>query len=232
MTSQLLPELLLEIFCLLPLPSLIAAQGVCQSWRHLVPLSNMLPARRALLNLYKTAIDTPAFHFTRPFVIRNLRPFDRKGYIATLDAETGCPDEFRYWILEWPSRAVFGWAWPGFGNAFDDGMIQAPLLEWKPRGTNRLTRHLHIEELSFFIPSLGKCQQIRVAGLEIWETSLYLATWLVLDGNEYVLKGSLHSVDGWWGEYDLKTSLRASGWVEWLTEVLRSMDDHFEADVS
>ncbi|KAF8956683.1 hypothetical protein BDZ97DRAFT_1623748, partial [Flammula alnicola] len=105
-------ELVLHCFSFLELKSLIASQGVCQEWRRLVPLAELDPARRRLLDLYHTVINSPlfikmnspGFHFT---------PFDRQAYVDCLLSQYHkIPHEFRLWILEWPSRAVIASLWP------------------------------------------------------------------------------------------------------------------------
>jgi hypothetical protein len=102
----------MEIFPLLSLNDLIKAQGVSRLWRRLVPLSHLLPARRALL-VYITTINSPAFLITRPRLSDNLWDFDRREYIFKLtEGEYVLPDEFCLWILEMPARATIRWIWP------------------------------------------------------------------------------------------------------------------------
>lgn len=111
------PPELLEIYEWLPLKSLIAAQGVNRQWRHLVPLADILPARRALLDLYIDFVASPVFLPTRPMILENLRPFDREAYIAIFhNAGLSLPVEFLVWLLEWPNKAVIGCYWPGLPN--------------------------------------------------------------------------------------------------------------------
>jgi len=77
-------EVLLQFFLHYPLKSLIAARGVSSLWRHLVTLAEVSPARRGLLNLYLRIIESPVFHQTRPWLLDNLRPFDREAYVNAL----------------------------------------------------------------------------------------------------------------------------------------------------
>lgn len=89
--SELPTELVLEFMSWFPLKSLIAARGVNQSWRHLVLLSSILPARRALLDLYYDVIQTPDFLRTRRGVIDALEPFDREQYVDLLEGQIRGP---------------------------------------------------------------------------------------------------------------------------------------------
>ncbi|KAJ7983189.1 hypothetical protein DFH06DRAFT_978220, partial [Mycena polygramma] len=121
-------EVFLQIFPHCPLKSLIAAQGVSQLWRQLVPLADISPARRGLLKLYLEIIESPVFIKTRPWLLENLRPFDREACIhALLDQHDYLPEDFRIWILEWPAKAVIACCWPGlpekyYGRAEADGV--------------------------------------------------------------------------------------------------------------
>jgi hypothetical protein len=113
--SQHLPnETLLQIISHLPLKSLIASRGVDQLWRQFVAVADVDPARRGLLNLYLTIVNSPYFLQSRPWVLANLQSFDREAYIDSLLSQyPRLPEDFRLWILEWPARAVVGGAWPG-----------------------------------------------------------------------------------------------------------------------
>ena len=118
-------ELLLLVFSTLPLPSLIAARGVCSSWLSLIPSSSsspsfssdydIPPARHKLLTLYLRLVHSRSFALTRPHILPHLAPFDRAAFAARLPPTA--PDEFRTWVLEWPARAVFAWMWPGLPRA-------------------------------------------------------------------------------------------------------------------
>ncbi|KAJ7075725.1 hypothetical protein B0H15DRAFT_649676 [Mycena belliarum] len=100
-------EILLHIFPHMPLKSLIAAYGVSKLWRHLAPLAEIIPPRRGLLDLYFNIMESPIFERTRPWLLDNLRPFNREAYIEALLAQHDyLPDDFRIWILEWPAKAV------------------------------------------------------------------------------------------------------------------------------
>jgi hypothetical protein len=66
------------------LTSLIASKGVCRQWRHLVPLADISPTRRALLELYLEVISSPYFAQSRSWRIANLQPFDHTAFLDTL----------------------------------------------------------------------------------------------------------------------------------------------------
>ncbi|KAJ7983195.1 hypothetical protein DFH06DRAFT_943304, partial [Mycena polygramma] len=86
---------------------------------RLVPLSDISPARRGLLDLYFMIIDSPVFQQSHPWLLLNLRPFDREAYINTLlDQHDYLPEDFRIWILEWPAKAVIGCCWPGLPHRY------------------------------------------------------------------------------------------------------------------
>lgn len=80
-------EVLLEVFARFSLMSLIASRGVNRAWKNLVPLSNIPPARRALLELYDDVIQTSDFNGTRRKVTSALTPFDREAYVAGLEEQ-------------------------------------------------------------------------------------------------------------------------------------------------
>ena len=111
-------EILLHFFLFLPLKSLIMGRTISQEGRRLIPLSDITPIRRALLDFYLTLIGSPIFLQTRPWVLANLHPFNRQQYIGDLmDQHPYAPGAFRVWILEWPTKAVIGSCnWPGFPN--------------------------------------------------------------------------------------------------------------------
>ncbi|KAJ7596090.1 hypothetical protein C8J56DRAFT_395154, partial [Mycena floridula] len=126
-TSKIVNELWLEIFARLPVTALIQSYGVCKTWKCLVPLADIHPARRALVKLYYFYIRQPEFILSRPATIAQLRPFNRQAYLAYLlshntalspETQVEIPDEFYFYILEWPSRAVFFRFWPGFVTGF------------------------------------------------------------------------------------------------------------------
>ncbi|EDR00771.1 uncharacterized protein LACBIDRAFT_295701 [Laccaria bicolor S238N-H82] len=115
-------EIRFHVFAFLPLKSLITGRSVSQEWRRLIPLADITPIRRALLDFYLTLIVSPIFPQTRPWVLANLQPFDRQQYIDDLmDQHPFIPEAFRVWILEWPAKAVIGCVWPGLPNVHCTG---------------------------------------------------------------------------------------------------------------
>ena len=118
-TFNLPNEVLLHIFHFFPLKALIIGRTVSQHWRRLIPLADISPIRRVLLDFYLTLISSPIFPQTRPWVLANLQPFDRQAYIDDLMRQHPyVPEAFRIWILEWPARAVIGCVWPGLPNLY------------------------------------------------------------------------------------------------------------------
>ena len=67
-------------FAKFTLKFLVASQGICRSWRHLVPLSDILLqlACRALLELYLDLIQQKLFLDSRKWTVANLQPLDRQ----------------------------------------------------------------------------------------------------------------------------------------------------------
>ncbi|KAJ7137635.1 hypothetical protein C8R46DRAFT_611467 [Mycena filopes] len=113
------PEIPLQIFPHMHLKGLISARGVSKRWRELISLADIHPARIGLLELYQRTIHDPRFLDTRPWTLENLRPFDRQAYIDALLAQHSyIPDDFRFYVLEWPARAAIACAWPGLPDDY------------------------------------------------------------------------------------------------------------------
>ncbi|KAJ8472695.1 hypothetical protein ONZ45_g16560 [Pleurotus djamor] len=114
MVTALPNELLLAVFREFHLATLINGRAVCRRWHDLLPLADTHPIRRALLDIYNQIIREPWFLDSRPWVLENLLPFDRKAFADALLAQHSyLPEEFRIWLLEWPAKAVFYGFWPG-----------------------------------------------------------------------------------------------------------------------
>jgi hypothetical protein len=224
-------ELLLEIFPLLSVKGLIKAQGVSRLWRRLVPLSHLLPTRRALLDLYITTINSPAFLITRPRLSDNLWDFDRREYISQLtQGEYVLPDEFCLWILEMPARATIRWIWPTLDS---DHNVMAG---WRRRGINALSQSYEdlgvmemnfVKQLSDNIVGLFENRTRSLLVLEIWSdvdiTSYYLAI-----GDEFPgVKGQVYPCKG----HDLYQSYCSYTWVGWLKEELKCMEKEVEKEL-
>ncbi|KAF9540153.1 hypothetical protein CPC08DRAFT_717341 [Agrocybe pediades] len=111
-------ELLIHIFSFLELKPYLISRGICKKWQVLLLLADLHPIRWRMLDLYHRMLQAPEFIDTRPWILENLRPFDRQAYIDGLLAQhSAIPEEFRLWILEWPAKmAIFG-IWPGLPMA-------------------------------------------------------------------------------------------------------------------
>ncbi|KAF9560328.1 hypothetical protein CPC08DRAFT_604599, partial [Agrocybe pediades] len=107
-------ELLLKIFSFLELKPYIISHGVCKEWQRVLPLADVNPIRKRMLDLFRHMLSHPYFVDSRPWTLNNLKSFDREAYIESLYSQyPRIPEEFRLWILEWPEKmAIFG-LWPG-----------------------------------------------------------------------------------------------------------------------
>ncbi|KAJ7868607.1 hypothetical protein B0H14DRAFT_3132644 [Mycena olivaceomarginata] len=217
-------ELLLQIYPHFSLKTLISAQGVNKFWRHLVPLCDLDPTRRALLNLFLHTVRSPAFLRTRPWVLANLRPFDREAYIAALLVQlhhASLPREFRLWIFEWPEKAVVGCAWPGLPAAAycstDDS--NAPLVHT----VQRLTRPGDAEGLV----------EEDLPALRIWQHQHDSSVYLVLDARP-ALQGKVYDLPAGNARYDPREEADAEcdpgyhwihfSWIAWQYHLLRRVE--------
>lgn len=96
------------------LKTLIASQGVCQEWRQLVPLADLHHHRRRLLELFHDVISNEQFLLSQAANLQT-SSIDRHTYIdQLLQQYPKVPDDFKLWILEWPSRTVIDGLWPSF----------------------------------------------------------------------------------------------------------------------
>jgi hypothetical protein len=234
MTISFPNELLLEFFSYFPMQSLIAARGVCRSWRHLVPLASIPSARRKLMELYYDVIQSSSFLSTRDKVISAVEPFDREAYVAALEQqlEGTLPagkcifgnvnslenefttwTEFRFWLLEWPEKAVFGWSWPA--------MSFRVMIDLKIARKNRLC-HINCSTIDLLQSGYDtgretdpKVDTIKPRVLKVWDHGNWGATWLVIDSTEPKLYGALLQLD--YIFMNLRPPL-AMSWVEWLRQ--------------
>ena len=180
------PELLLYFIPFLPLTSLIAARGVNAQWRFFAQTAPLHPTRKVLLNIYLATIIHPNFPSVVAALQHGLREFDREAYIADLTSQ-GCvlPDLFELWILEWPTKAVHFWAWPG--------------LPWWPRMEDEYFEHTNfmyeakctIETIPVPKKEVATVGSPTCRGLLLW--SIFLTgpeveaqLWLVVDGNDKI----------------------------------------------
>ncbi|KIM35976.1 hypothetical protein M413DRAFT_14210 [Hebeloma cylindrosporum] len=94
---------------ILELPNEVAL-SVCKKWRHLVPLANLLPARRRLLELYDSVINSKQFKrhargALGPLRNRQKETFNWDTKLAHLTrSHPTLPDIFVLWMEEWPGR--------------------------------------------------------------------------------------------------------------------------------
>lgn len=238
-------ELLLEIFPLLPLPSLITAQGVSRVWRHLVPLADILPLRRTFLELCMKIINSPSFIITRPRIIPHIKTFDRQAFISRLGGylrEHGLevPEEFRFWILEMPSLATIRWLWPGLDSNWNYQR------SWRRRGQNSLSVerkrsgsdvHLRAREIQFVhratLGPNGITQDppSPVLVIELWseydqDEQFTRKVYMAVGGDAPVKKGQIYVTSGLhiYGGHSYT-------WIEWLQEELKCMEVEVEKEL-
>ncbi|KAJ3514042.1 hypothetical protein NLJ89_g2600 [Agrocybe chaxingu] len=167
-------ELWLHCFTFMTLKTLISSRSVCTTWRRLVPLADLDPTRRRLLELYDKVINSPHFYESRPWTVGHLEPFDRDAYIAALESQyAAIPPDFRLFILEWPGRAAICSSWPGL-----------PLLDCRTSNIERLKGINFIArrppQLSALIFKDGYPGAEFVPALLIWRRA-GSTTWLVFD---------------------------------------------------
>ncbi|KAJ6506360.1 hypothetical protein C8R47DRAFT_944566, partial [Mycena vitilis] len=177
-------EIVLQLFPYCPLTSLVAAQGVCKLWRRIVPLADISPPRRGLLDLYLTVIESPVFERSRPWLLQNLRPFDRRAYIdALLEQHDYLPEDFQIWILEWPAKAVIAGCWPGLPDNYlsereSDDVERVHGCNW----LGRIPPIVHTVQINQIGP-IERWVEEDVPALLVWEENYEFAkTWLVLAG--------------------------------------------------
>ncbi|KIM37699.1 hypothetical protein M413DRAFT_30639 [Hebeloma cylindrosporum] len=110
-------EIVLQFLEYMPTYSLISCRSVCRTWRHLVSLANLLPARRRLFDFYTSLATACPTHSRHPRSGRRLRSgrklqktqekdiLERDVYIET---HTRCfltlPKVFVLWMKEWPGH--------------------------------------------------------------------------------------------------------------------------------
>ncbi|KIJ41144.1 hypothetical protein M422DRAFT_82979, partial [Sphaerobolus stellatus SS14] len=115
-------ELYLELFSHFSIKDLIASRGACHIWRKLICQADVPLSRRLLLDLYLKLIEDEYFLRTRPWVLKNLKDFDREAYVDSLVQQgANLPEDFRLWILEWPAKAAIAGIWPGLPDDVVEG---------------------------------------------------------------------------------------------------------------
>lgn len=90
----------------MPVTSLISCRSVCSRWRHLVPLANLLPARRQLLMFYSSVTSSQRhLQYTRSSRKPQMEIFERDVDIEMIiRCYQTLPDVFVLWMKEWPGR--------------------------------------------------------------------------------------------------------------------------------
>ncbi|KAI0782090.1 hypothetical protein C8Q75DRAFT_811936 [Abortiporus biennis] len=245
-------EILLHIFSFQQsLSALIATQGVCRRWRSLVPIAHTHPVRLRLLEVYQKATLSPAFAHIRPYITSLVKDFPREEYAALLPEST--PDEFLFWIREWPSKAIIDWLWPGL--PFRPPTHSPTSLLLGKRGYNSLANGPRVYEACLINPDgdltsvdwadlprplmwpathrwemLGVVQ-LRVTLLEISQLDQLfglindpLRMIIGVDGPGKDLVGTLWHFD--LGDYGLV----AESWIEFLEEEIRRQDLDLSGD--
>lgn len=207
----------MELMSWLPLKSLIAAQGVNQRWRNLLPLSHLLPARRSLLALYLAAItkhSTPQRRNSR----QDAR-FDRALYLATLtktNKHEALPEEFRVWILEWPNT-VMNWFWPG--HHYDVAKCLAERYEGKNLSYRKTVLfYCAVREIAAGGSDAQDPERVTTKGVVVWTREDGVTVLLVTGGTkgQEDMKGTVHTRFYGLGPEDEI----AGNWLEWLTGTL------------
>ena len=180
------PELILSLVRFFPLASLIAARGVNTQWRSLAQTASLYPTRKTLLDLYLAAIAHPNFPSLATVLQPHVREFDREAYIADLISR-GCvlPDLFELWVLEWPSKAVHFWAWPGLVK--DPPINHECYCGWgnvlgDPMPTIRAIPVPKEEATSVWMT----CQGLALWEAELWFWGGVVRLYLVVDANESI----------------------------------------------
>uniref|UniRef100_A0A8H7YBE1 F-box domain-containing protein n=1 Tax=Psilocybe cubensis TaxID=181762 RepID=A0A8H7YBE1_PSICU len=190
-TLQSLPiEILLHIFSFFELKPYIISHGVCKDWQHLLPLTELHPIRRRMLELYHSIISTPNHEMTRPWTLENMQPFDRQTYINTLLAQYPViPAEFQMWILEWPNCLAIACTWPSLPVFISrsDGCQRRPGINWF--GYAPTCPHL-----SAVVYKSGTPDVKVIPALLIWREHV-ITDWLVFDQDEPDLFGRVYVTD-------------------------------------
>ncbi|KIJ64407.1 hypothetical protein HYDPIDRAFT_111721 [Hydnomerulius pinastri MD-312] len=223
-------ELMLELFAYLPLRSLIAARGVCTKWRRFVDLSNLLPVRRRLLDFYLLAIKSPSFLAARQMIVPQLQVFDREEYLGKLLVNFVLPEEFEFYIREWPAKAAVSWVWPGLDNTF----LSASGV--RMHGRNWLGRTIdNSDDTEIFFPGDtyeddGDMTPLRA--LELWEHGCAWSDWLVCDktkdnsGRSHF--GEVYACEGEYVDWENTDKPNGSSWIDWLKLRVKADDRALE----
>ena len=161
-------DVLLDCFSFMEFKSLIISRCVCAEWRKFVPRAPLLRERRRIFDLYYGIINTDYFLKTHDCALEHLQPFDRQALINNfISQHPALPDDFRLWILEWPSSVVIHGMWPGLPYRLRP--VSRPGVNW-----------LQAPQVSALVYHIGTPDVEFIPGILIWRTS-DVATWLILD---------------------------------------------------
>ncbi|KIJ65040.1 hypothetical protein HYDPIDRAFT_39686 [Hydnomerulius pinastri MD-312] len=203
-------ELLLEFFTYVPLQTLIHSRGVCSKWRSLTMLSDLLPMRRRLLDLYLSVIESSVFLATRQETLSKLQTFDREQYIRNLGGSLPqfvLPEEFEFYIREWPLKAAV--AWPCFKDILD---------HYRARNLLHPNRFADDEDVYEYDEN-SVVTSFRVIALELWMVDSRRYHFLVCDKTKdspgRIHFGKVYSSHS--GMY-LNQGPIAGSWIEWLEQ--------------
>ncbi|KAH9487363.1 hypothetical protein JR316_0001438 [Psilocybe cubensis] len=195
MLQSLPVEILLHVFSFLELQPYLISHGVCKDWQRLLPLTELHPIRRRMLELYQKIISTPNFEKTRPWTLDNMQPFDRQTYIdGLLTQYPVIPAEFRMWILEWPNCLAIACTWPSL-----------PVLRYRWHanqrrpGVNWLGYVPTNPHLSAVVYRSGTPDVKVIPALLIWRENS-ITNWLIFDQDEPDLFGRIYATDFMEGE--------------------------------
>ncbi|KAH9487407.1 hypothetical protein JR316_0001482 [Psilocybe cubensis] len=180
-------EIMLHIFSHLEIKPYLFSRGVCKEWQHLLPLADIHPVRRRLVELYLKMVNTPNFIDTRTWIVDNLQPFDRQAYIDTLLSQyPAIPEEFRVWLLEWPEKATVNCIWPG--------LPLVACIDFRPSrrcGVNWVAYKMHSPQLLAPVYRQRTPFAKFVPGLLIWRQGIS-TEWLIFDKDEPELFGCVY----------------------------------------
>jgi F-box domain len=217
---QLPNELLLFTITLLPLKSLLAVRCVCQKWRHLVQYAHIDPLRREYLNLYDELIISPEFlSACNKAKTTELPTIDRKEVIDDLERVASVqggqvPKEFKMYILEWPTKAICGWIWPGESNWFR--IVDKKANSKLPLGRCILradTNYKDLPTVQYKYADESK-QSLNLVALAVWSIGMNGYKIVVMDGKVEGLCGTVHVI------YDYAPVIYEQdnnlGWIEFL----------------
>jgi len=204
-------EVLLECFSFMELKSLIISRCVCAGWRELVPQAP-LNARRRLLDLYYGIVNANYSLKTHDYALECLQPFDRQAYIDKIITQyPTLPDDFRFWILEWPSGVVIHSIWPG---------LPIRLRLASRLGVNCLGSP-SAPQVSALVYHIGTPDAEFIPGIMVWKTPS-VATWLILDERPHLFGRviNLESVRGRPGDEQGFEGTVVGDWNSWIEYLL------------